>query len=110
MAAQPSPIARYEEVLAHAVAALPFDVDERYATYDRARAALTTRLRSVNPPLSEAAIASERAALETAIERVEMRFAVSGEDSEPPPATIRLDGRRRGAIVAMVCCMGIILA
>lgn len=112
MTAQPSPIARYEEVLARAVAALPLDVNERYATYDRARAALTTRLRSASPPLPEAAIASEQTALEAAIERVEMRFADSSiGHSEPLPATVhKLNGRRRGAIVALVCCTAIILA
>lgn len=116
MAAPSSPTTRYEDVLSRAVASLPHDVNERLATYDRARDALTTRLRSVTPPVPEAAIEAERAALETAIQRVEMRFTqFIAEASEPPPEPVPttnplLKTRRRGAVVAIVFGVGVVLA
>lgn len=112
MATQPSSISRYEEVLARAIAALPSDARERHRTYDRARTALVERLRSATPPLPGAAIESEQAALEAAIQRVERQFGGFADENfePPPPAAIVLRTPRRGALIALVCCAAIILA
>ena len=101
---------RYDEVIGRAVAAMPLDIAERHATYDRARGALTTRLRSIVPPLPEAAIETEQEALEAAIQRVEMRFSGPGDEiREPPPAELMvLDRPRHGLRIAMICGAGIV--
>jgi hypothetical protein len=66
-------MADYYPLLARALAALPDRTPAlRKAVYDRARNALISQLRSLDPPLSEADIDLERRALDTAIERLEV--------------------------------------
>jgi lipoprotein-anchoring transpeptidase ErfK/SrfK len=112
MVAQSSSIDRYEDVLARAIAASSSEASERAVIYDRARAALLERLRSARPPLPDVAIDAERQSLEAAIDRVEMRFAAPDDDAyEPSPAVPhRLRDRQRGALIAVICCAGIVLA
>ena len=62
----------YQPLIARAVEGLnSHKVETRRALYERARTALVTQLRAVDPPLSESAIAKERLALESAIRKVE---------------------------------------
>ena len=68
----------YYSVIARAVARLPSETDEaRHAIYERARTAVQERLRNYNPPLSEVALASEQAALDAAISRLEADLSFS---------------------------------
>ena len=62
--------------------------EARRALYERARTALVTQLRSVDPPLSESEITKERLALEDAIRKVEADAArkARAELREPRPA------------------------
>jgi len=112
MAAQSSSIDRYEDVLARAVAASSSGVSERHVIYDRARAALLERLRSASPPLPDVAIEAEQTALEAAIQRLERRFTDSDGDTYESASTMSggLRTRQRGALVAVVCCAGLVLA
>jgi hypothetical protein len=62
----------YHPLIARAVDGLEKSTGEaRRALYERARTALVTQLRSVDPPLSESDITRERLALEDAIRKVE---------------------------------------
>jgi hypothetical protein len=62
----------YQSLIAHAVEGVASDRGAtRRALYERARTALVTQLRAVDPPLSESVIAKERFALESAIRKVE---------------------------------------
>ena len=62
----------YQSLIARAVEGLNLHkVETRRALYERARTALVTQLRAVDPPLSESAIAKERLALESPIRKVE---------------------------------------
>jgi hypothetical protein len=62
----------YHPLIARAVEGLQKSTGEaRRALYERARTALVTQLRSVDPPLSETEITKERLALEDAIRKVE---------------------------------------
>ncbi|SFM06462.1 histidine kinase [Methylobacterium pseudosasicola] len=89
-------MADYYPLLARALDALPDRSPAlRKAVYDRARNALISQLRSLDPPLSEADIDLERRALDTAIERLEVDHgglpapandAVIVPDPSPPPA------------------------
>lgn len=66
-------MADYYPLLARALNALPDRTPAlRKAVYDRARNALISQLRSLDPPLSEADIDLERRALDAAIERLEV--------------------------------------
>ncbi|SDA30773.1 hypothetical protein SAMN02799622_04821 [Methylobacterium sp. UNC378MF] len=66
-------MADYYPLLARALDALPDRTPAlRKAVYDRARNALISQLRSLDPPLSEADIDLERRALDAAIERLEV--------------------------------------
>ncbi len=88
----------YHPLIARAVEGLGKSTGEaRRALYERARAALVTQLRSVEPALSESEITKERLALEEAIRKVEGEVARKARaeprtqlrpDSrfEPPPA------------------------
>jgi lipoprotein-anchoring transpeptidase ErfK/SrfK len=75
------------------------DQEWRGGLYERARNMLTQRLRARRPPLSVAEIASEQAALDAAIKRVEaeMEWAEQG-DVAPDRGPIELPSRRRGVI------------
>src|ERR1700689_129097 len=62
----------YHPLIARAVEGLQKSTGEaRRALYERARTALVTQLRSVDPPLAETEITKERLALEDAIRKVE---------------------------------------
>src|ERR1700693_767634 len=62
----------YQPLIARAVEGLGKSTGEaRRALYDRARSALVTRLRAVEPALSESEITRERLSLEEAIRKVE---------------------------------------
>ncbi|MEG9525721.1 MAG: histidine kinase [Hyphomicrobiales bacterium] len=66
-------MADYYPLLARALDALPDRTPAlRKAVYDRARNALISQLRSLDPPLSESDIDLERRALDAAIERLEI--------------------------------------
>ena len=73
-------MADFYPILARAVAGLPDPSPEaRRAIYDRARTALVTQLRSLDPPLGEAEIMRERLSLDEAVAKIEA-------DYEPAPA------------------------
>jgi hypothetical protein len=81
-------MADYYSLLARAVAALPQSgPDARQAVYERARKALMNQLRSIQPPVAEADIASEGRALDEAIARLELELVKSGKG--PPPQTAK---------------------
>lgn len=63
-------MANYYDVLRSAVESIP-DADGREAIYDRARRAMTDRMRSATPPIPDPVIEAEQAALEEVIARVE---------------------------------------
>lgn len=69
-------MADYQSLISRAVAGLEHNTGEnRRMLYERARAALVTQLRSVDPPLDEADVTRERLALEEAIRKVEAEAA-----------------------------------
>jgi hypothetical protein len=80
-------MADYYPLIARAVDALSDPSPEaRETVYERARTALTTQLRSVDPPLSEADITRERLSLDDAIARVELdRAPAAAPEPEPEP-------------------------
>src|SRR5271169_2446675 len=79
-------MADYHPLIARAVEGLGTSSGEaRRALYERARAALVSQLRSIDPPLSEADITRERLALEDAIRKVEAE-TVRRSRTEPRPA------------------------
>src|SRR5438552_18661343 len=55
--------------------------ESRRALYERARAALISQLRSVQPPLSESEITRERLSLEEAVRKVESEAAQRARDA-----------------------------
>ena len=79
-------MADYYPLIARAVGGLDHNTGEnRRALYERARAALVSQLRGVDPPLDEEEITGERLALEDAIRRIETE-AAAREEPPPPPA------------------------
>lgn len=82
-------MADYHPLIARAVDGLENSTGEaRRGLYERARAALVSQLRSIDPPLSEADITRERLALEDAIRKVEaesVRKARAERPAAPPP-------------------------
>ncbi|KRE02807.1 hypothetical protein ASE61_16260 [Bosea sp. Root670] len=77
-------MADFYPILARAVAGLSETSPEaRRAIYDRARAALVSQLRGLDPPLSEAEIMRERLSLDEAVARIEADY---DEAPAPPPA------------------------
>src|ERR1700683_1763589 len=79
----------YHPLIARAVDGLAKNTgDARRALYERARTALVTQLRSVEPALSESDITKERLALEDAIRKGEPDAARKArvELREPRPA------------------------
>src|SRR3954469_20463383 len=82
-------MADYYPLIARAVTGLDKSTGEaRRALYERARTALVTQLRGVEPALSEADITRERLALEEAIRKVEAEAArrPREEIAQPPRA------------------------
>lgn len=81
-------MADYHPLIARAVEGLENSTGEaRRGLYERARAALVSQLRSIEPPLSEADITRERLALEDAIRKVEAESVrkARAERAAPPP-------------------------
>ena len=77
----------YHPLIARAVDGLERSTGEaRRALYERARTALVTQLRSVDPPLSESEITKERLALEDAIRKVEAEAARKARAEQRAPA------------------------
>ncbi len=65
-------MADYYSVIADAISRRRGNNDEtRRRIYERARRALQERLRNLDPPISEALVANEQVALDTAICRLE---------------------------------------
>lgn len=84
-------MADYYPLIARAVAGLDPSApsESRRALYERARTALISQLRGVQPALSEAEITRERLALEDAVRRVEAEFARRAPAPETPrPDTV----------------------
>ena len=80
-------MADYHPLITRAVEGLGTSTAEaRRTLYERARTALVSQLRGVNPPLSEAEITRERLALEDAIRKVEAE-SVRKARTEPRPPT-----------------------
>ncbi len=87
-------MADYYPLIARAIAGLDPSApgEQRRALYERARTALISQLRGVQPALSEAEITRERLALEDAVRRVEAdavrraaaHQAASGGEAPPP--------------------------
>ena len=77
----------YHPLIARAVEGLDRSTGEaRRALYERARTALVTQLRAVDPPLSESEITKERLALEDAIRKVEADAARKARADQRGPA------------------------
>ena len=67
----------YYSIIARAVSRLPSKPDEaRHGIYERARTVLQEKLRTLDPPISEAELANAQSALEAAIRRVEQDVAI----------------------------------
>ena len=67
----------YYSIIARAVSRLPSKTDEaRHGVYERARTALQEKLRTLDPPISEAELANAQSVLEAAIRRVEQDVAI----------------------------------
>ena len=79
-------MADYHPLIARAVEGLENSTGEaRRALYERARAALVSQLRSIEPALSEADITRERLALEDAIRKVEAESVRKARTERPAP-------------------------
>jgi hypothetical protein len=82
-------MADYYPLIARAIAGLDPSApgESRRALYERARAALISQLRSVQPPLSESEITRERLSLEEAVRKVESEAAQRARDARTGGAT-----------------------
>src|ERR1700761_2568717 len=81
-------MADYHPLIARAVESLENSTGEaRRSLYERARAALVSQLRSLEPPLSEADITRERLALEDAIRKVEAESVRKARSERPAPGS-----------------------
>jgi len=92
-------MADYYPLIARAVSGLDKNTGEnRRALYDRARAALVSQLRGVQPALDETDITRERLALEESIRKVEAEAArrprAETQDAEPAEPSLRDRGLR----------------
>lgn len=80
-------MADYYSLISRAISALPQPTpDSRQAVYERARKALVNQLRSIQPPVAEADIATEGRALEEAITRLEIELAANAAQKPQPGA------------------------
>jgi predicted TIM-barrel enzyme len=79
-------MADYYPLITKAVAGLDPGAsgEGRRVLYERARAALLTQLRAVDPPFTEAEITRERLALEEAVRRVEGEATQRARDARVP--------------------------
>src|SRR5215469_1680439 len=92
-------MADYYPLIARAIAGLDPSApgESRRALYERARAALISQLRSVQPPLSESEITRERLSLEEAVRKVESEAAQRAREARSGGAAPRAgDAFRRG--------------
>jgi hypothetical protein len=92
-------MADYYPLIARAIAGLDPSApgESRRALYERARAALITQLRGVQPPLSESEITRERLSLEEAVRKVESEAAARAREARSSGAAPRAgDAFRRG--------------
>ena len=90
-------MADYYPLIARAVGGLERNTGEnRRALYERARGALVSQLRGVEPALNETDITRERLALEEAIRKVEAEAAKRSRDGaeEQPEPSLRDRGLR----------------
>jgi hypothetical protein len=88
-------MADYYPLIARAVEGLPDQTpDLRRSVYERARTALISQLRSLNPPLSEAEIQQESRSLDQAIDRVEADYAAPPAGFDPDAFSGELTGDR----------------
>ena len=80
-------MADYYSLISRAISALPASsFDAREAVYARARAALVSQLKNIQPPVDEADIRAESRALEEAITRIELEIATKaapGQSTTP---------------------------
>jgi len=90
-------MADYYPLIARAIAGLDPSApgESRRALYERARAALITQLRSVEPPLSESEITRERLSLEEAVRKVESEAAQRARDARAGGPSRPGDGAAR---------------
>src|SRR5215475_10839413 len=91
-------MADYYPLIARAIAGLDPSApgESRRALYERARAALISQLRSVQPPLSESEITRERLSLEEAVRKVESEAAQRAREARSGGAAGRAgDALRR---------------
>lgn len=83
-------MADYYSLISRAVSALsPSSIEAREAVYARARSALVSQLRKIQPPVGEADIRAESRALEEAITRIELELAAKAAPAKtaaPTPA------------------------
>jgi hypothetical protein len=79
-------MADYYPLITKAVAGLDPNApgESRRAVYERARAALSAQLRTINPPFTDAEITRERLALEEAVRRVEGEASQRARDARVP--------------------------
>ena len=79
-------MADYYPLIARAIAGLGPSApgESRRALYERARVALITQLRSMQPPLSESEVTRERLLLEEAVRKVESEAAQRARDASRP--------------------------
>jgi len=92
-------MADYYPLIARAIAGLDPSApgESRRALYERARAALISQLRSVQPPLSESEITRERLSLEEAVRKVESEAAQRAREARSGGGGSRAgDAFRRG--------------
>jgi hypothetical protein len=102
-------MADYYPLIAKAVGGLDKNNGEiRRVLYDRARAALVTQLRGVDPPLNESDITRERLALEEAIRKVETEASKRKPEPEDAARPSLSDEALRGfrAVVAEAESLG----
>ena len=79
-------MADYYSLIFRAISALPqSSIEARQTVYARARTALVTQLRNIQPPVGEADIRAESRALEEAITRIELEIAGKAAKSVAPP-------------------------
>ena len=90
-------MADYYPLIARAIAGLDPSApgESRRALYERARAALISQLRSVQPPLSESEITRERLSLEEAVRKVESEAAQRARDARSGGGRPRVASRRQ---------------
>jgi hypothetical protein len=115
-------MADYYPLLSKAVAGLePGTPEARQSIYDRARLALTRQMASMDPPVAQAVIDREIAALDTVVQRIEREVAGLGPEepevapepaipaAAPRPQVMRRDtAKSRKPMVAVGLALGFV--